>query len=72
MLTSYRMRDLKAVPAHFRGDRRFGRTTKLVHVPTGTVMFEAMGAVPLGKLHIAYLDHQCRENARRMMAGDEG
>ncbi len=59
---TYRMKDLKAVKTYFRGDRRFGRTTTLVHVPTGTALFEAMGVVPLGRLHIAFLDHQCKQN----------
>ena len=64
----YKMRDLKTVATYFRGDRRCGRTTTLIHVPTGTKLFEGIGVVPKGKLHIAFLDHQCRENARLLGA----
>ena len=59
----YQMKDLKAVKAYFRGNARYGRTTKLVHVPTGKVLFEVMGDCPKGRLHIQFLDHQCKINA---------
>lgn len=59
----YKYRELKAVKTYFRGARRFGRTTTLVHVPTGRELFAAMGDVSKSKLHIAYLKALCEQNA---------
>lgn len=35
--------DTKIVKAHFRGDKKFGRTMQLVEKATGRVLFEGMG-----------------------------
>ena len=51
----FRLKDLKAVASHFRGNKKFGRTTKLVNVRTGETFIECMGACTKGELHIAFL-----------------
>jgi hypothetical protein len=57
----YRMKDLRAVAGYFRNNPRYGRTTKLVHVPTGTVVVELMG-------HINYLSQQTLKAAELLTA----
>lgn len=61
MNTVYKMSDLRAVAGNFRhGNVIGGRTTKLVNVGTGEVMFEVIGVCPKGALHIAYCDEMCQ------------
>jgi hypothetical protein len=38
------LKELKVVKGHFRGDAKYGATTKLVEKATGRVLFEGMGA----------------------------
>jgi hypothetical protein len=51
----YTMKDLRAVAANFRGNARFGRTTKLVNIRTGETLIECMGVCTKSDLHIAFL-----------------
>lgn len=53
---TYQMKDLRAVKGYFRGNARYGRTTKLVHVPTGTVLFEALDICTKKNLWAGYLN----------------
>jgi DNA topoisomerase IB len=64
----YRMKDLRTVAGYFRNNPRYGRTTKLVHIPTGTVMVELMGIVPKGECHINYLSQQTLKAAELLTA----
>ena len=36
-------RETKTVATYFRGSKKFGRTTTLIHTGTGRVLFEGMG-----------------------------
>lgn len=53
---NYEMKDLRAVKGYFRGYPVFGRITKLVHVPTGKVIFEGMGVCSKKSLWAGYLN----------------
>ena len=46
--------EVKVEKAYFRGNERFGRTTKLVCAKTGAVLLEVMGVVPKGELLAQY------------------
>lgn len=49
------IQNTKAVASHFRGDRRFGRTTTLVLKTTGEKLGEFMGAASRSDCYAAYL-----------------
>lgn len=55
-MMTYRMQDLRAVA----GRLNRARTTKLINIRTGAVMFEVIGKATKGEVHIAYLKEMCK------------